>query len=306
MIELALSMSSRVADGPVKGKVYTQKASMPYPLAGVVAELINNMLYVTSGNKGNGGGGYSDTMLIYDIVNDSWTESTKKNAVARYMAMSTKHNNSFYLCGGRTGAYYPYLERYDPVSDTWTRLADCPVAVADGSFVTVGDRLYLYGGLMAGGTNAEIYYYDVINNTWHHQPVATNIDPRRYPRAFQHDQGFIICGGQKDSGITGETWYYNTYTNTWTRKADGPVLYGGGLAELGGHIYMLGGWNGSAPSPDIFEYNIGLNKWSKVNTEPGIGRFSNTAVGYDNALFLIGGTSTGSSGQATGTIYRID
>src|SRR5215470_16427709 len=86
-------------------------------------------------------------------------------------------NGTFaYAAGGTDGSTFPpspvnALNRYDPVADTWTPLANMPTAVADARSVYAANTnsIYVFGGItdFFNGTVTDlVQIYDVAADTW--------------------------------------------------------------------------------------------------------------------------------------------
>ena len=64
--------------------------------------------------------------------------------------------------------------RYDPVADTWTRIADYPVEISHVTAAVIDDRyIWVVGGFEGkhpGTAVAESYRYDTTNDTWSEGP----------------------------------------------------------------------------------------------------------------------------------------
>ncbi|THH41782.1 Kelch repeat-containing protein [Neolewinella litorea] len=117
------------------------------------------------------------------------------------------HKGKFYLFNGFTTdvAYLNENERYDPVTNTWTKLASIPLN-PDGSYkgnthtgiTVVGDDIWLLGGRSGN------YTYEVAE----------------------------------------EVWVYNTVLDTWRLGPELPIKRGGGgLVRLGRQVHYVGGFD---------------------------------------------------------------
>jgi len=91
-------------------------------------------------------------------------------------------NGQIYAIGGEHGHHpvgqnslvspyvqHNYLFRYDQASDTWTRLANLPVATShfEGGTLTINNKIVIMGGLVGGSTtHNRIQVYDPATNKW--------------------------------------------------------------------------------------------------------------------------------------------
>ena len=91
-------------------------------------------------------------------------------------------NGQIYAIGGEHGHHpvgqnslvspyvqHNYLFRYDQASDTWTRLANLPIATShfEGGTLTINNKIVIMGGLVGGSTtHNRIQVYDPATNKW--------------------------------------------------------------------------------------------------------------------------------------------
>jgi N-acetylneuraminic acid mutarotase len=84
------------------------------------------------------------------------------------------YQGKIYAVGGQHGhdeglVDTPYTDVYDPATDTWTTLADMPIAkghIAAATFVFRGRILAIAGEIANGVYTNEVAAYDPATNTW--------------------------------------------------------------------------------------------------------------------------------------------
>jgi N-acetylneuraminic acid mutarotase len=97
------------------------------------------------------------------------------------------------------------LDRYDPATDTWTRLAPLPVArshVMDSTFV-VGGRLVVAGGWTTSSVSAAVTAYDPGSNTWQSWSDLPQARTSATAKAFSDGSFAYCCGSAGSSNADG-------------------------------------------------------------------------------------------------------
>src|SRR5205814_3234559 len=110
----------------------------------------------------------------YNISSNSWSPGMPGPLPPRSEVAygERTHGGFFYVAGGRFGTVLNNLERYDPVTDTWTTLAPMPTARAGAAIAPQDNALFVIGGRLSGGGPcsggplATVECYDIDTNTW--------------------------------------------------------------------------------------------------------------------------------------------
>ena len=100
---------------------------MPTPRKGAAYGVIDNKIYVAGGTAVYNWVA-SDKLEIYDPVTDMWDSINAAMPIAMYQPQGAVINDKFYVIGGLLG-YAPWtgqktVQMYDPITDTWSRVAD--------------------------------------------------------------------------------------------------------------------------------------------------------------------------------------
>ncbi|MBU1935762.1 T9SS type A sorting domain-containing protein [bacterium] len=161
---------------------------------------------MTSAQKLPGSGNWSDIAPLPNA--DGW------------MAGAAGSNGKIYSFGG---ANYPSrVLEYDPAGNTWTQLANMPQPRVYATAVTVGDKIYLFGGENAatgGTTYRRVVSFDPVAQTWTDEGLmpATRV----WPAAATDGTNLYVFGGLN------RTMLPVTLTNTcWkgiTPQGPGPI-----------------------------------------------------------------------------------
>jgi hypothetical protein len=97
------------------------------------------------------------------------------------------------------------LDRYDPATDSWARLAPLPVArshVMDSTFV-IGGRLVVAGGWTTSSVSAAVTAYDPGSNTWQGWSDLPQARTSATAKAFADGSFAYCCGSAGSSNADG-------------------------------------------------------------------------------------------------------
>jgi N-acetylneuraminic acid mutarotase len=146
---------------------------MPVALLDAGSGVINDILYAVAGKTS---GGPQRTLYSYSYTENSWTQladmptaypAVENPAVAVY-------NNKLYVFGGATAAFSGAVDKtavYDPITNSWTELPAMPTARGGATAQTIGDLIYVAGGMNADGESvATLEIYNPATNTWSSGP----------------------------------------------------------------------------------------------------------------------------------------
>ena len=129
-----------------------------------------------------------------------------------------------------------------------------------------GDQVLLFGG-DDGAFNSQTWVYDLSDNTWTNQALATSRSAAEWIAAGPSARAFhamaplggdqvLLFGGYDGIDPNGESWVYDLSDNTWTNRtpAAGPsARFGHAMASLGGDRGLLfGGYDGSGYSNETW------------------------------------------------------
>jgi N-acetylneuraminic acid mutarotase len=232
-----------------------------------------------------------------------------------YGAACASDGTSIYCAGGYSFHQAPHLlnafNRYDRVTNTWTKLAPMPngSTMAGAVYYPPTNKIYVFGG----GDGFEVIYnfnqiYDIASNTW---TTGTSLPGVRAFMAYGYNPGngkIYLVGGYntafEDSGQP-DTWEYDPVTDTYTNKADFPELAGGYASGIiNGHLYVAGGRDANNFSLNtVWDYNIAADTWTQKNNMPGArNNVRGSAVALDS-LFVFGGGGPFGSGSNATNVY---
>lgn len=171
------------------------------------AAVLNNLVYVC--------GGYGDastkSCIAYDPISDSWNTSIARTLDKRENSALAAHQGSLYAVGGRSLGSSTSVERYNVTTNRWSWLSNFPVQVEWHAMASLGDYLYVAGGLNRKDYSpyASLYRYDSELDSWRRLPDMPTARSQLALVAVQTeldgDEGFLYAIGGHD----GFTMLYN-------------------------------------------------------------------------------------------------
>lgn len=235
-----------------------------------------------------------------------WAENAPvpvENGLSQTTAVAAEDGRVILIGGGigpgpdsRTNQVWAYT----PGEDSWTRLADIPVAdgiSAFGSAARVGEKIYVFGGVAGADPPAilsSLWSYDIASDTW---SAGAELPEARFGSAVAAVNGVIyVSGGGNPRSAFRTHWAYDPAKDAYTELAPLPTpllrIHGAGIepdAEVegdAGSVHVLaGGFNGRSH----LEYNIAADTWTTRLlvpfgvTDPGV------VVVDNNFIYVTGG-----------------
>jgi hypothetical protein len=192
---------------------------------------------------------------------------------------------------------------YKPTSDTWSPIADLPMALEKPVAAFIGGKLYVTAGWSKAARKAnktvKVYIYDPGSNTW---VTGAHDDPNYHlggaGSAVLNGKLYVI-GGCLQSFCTGtkKVDVYDPASDTWSSAADYPHTDAWlACAGLNDRIYCAGGATFYGRYKDGYVYNPVSNSWSPIadlpNTWFGMAAMGGETYGLVIAQGEVGGSIT--------------
>jgi N-acetylneuraminic acid mutarotase len=198
------------------------------------------------------------------------------------------------------------MYKYDSINDSWSQIADYPIALYNAMAFAIGDTGYVGCGYNFTGDQdvnySDFYSYDPTSNTWTQRASLPGL---------ARDGGIAFSIGSKGYMGSGEAaeddWYmqldfyeYDPSDDTWTQKADVPVgAWAPACFSIGNNGYYAGYMTGYMTdewvySTSVYRYNQATNTWSQMSDFIGAAR--GYAIGFSaglNGYIGLGGDENG-------------
>jgi len=274
--------------------------------------VIGDKIYVFGGN-GNGDEVNLRSGEVYDINISSWssiavnTHNDPDDGIEELSGVGL--NGKFYVFGGMGDGPSDwgginFNEMYDPITDTWTTLAQKPTTTSSTVPAVYDGKIYLFGGYYDEGPSGDIEStkveaYDPAANSWQYITDIPKLlsDPAV---AVDGNSAYIIGGYDVDANaMNTEVMVYNFASNTWTRnycvaptEAARVYSYASITPVINGKAYLIGGIEGTDAnnwtSNKFTLFNIASRTWESQPVLPEA-RSGHLVVVHDETLYVIGG-----------------
>ncbi len=238
-------------------------------------------------------------LIIYGTTfSQTWITTESSPNGARAKAETTMLNDGrIIVTGGAINTVATEItEIYDPIADTWTRVADLPAPVVYHASVCVSDStILLFGGKIGEKTTANVWEYNINTDTWT-QKEDMPIDIIKHSVTVLQNSTVLIGGGYSLPSNEESSWsfIYNPKTNTYSDNINLLTKRTGHSAVLlnDGNVMYLAGYNyvGGGAITDIEIFDTQAQSWS-VQGEISTGRTGGQEVVKTQSgdIFVIGG-----------------
>jgi len=213
-----------------------------------------------------------------------WTHRRPLAEGAVFAATAAGPDGRIYVITGSVGDTGQLTSRnsaYDPMRDTWTRLAPIPTPRSEpGGALGSGGKVFVVGGnptlsrKQSSLMNA-VEVYDIATDRWSKCKALPTPRTALCAVAATDSLGhmLIYAIGGRNFDLPGNglsvVEAYDPLADTWTSKAPMPLNLHGMTATLGpdGKIYVLGGTNSKANDVNFVQaYDPKTDRW----TQPGV------------------------------------
>jgi fibronectin type 3 domain-containing protein/N-acetylneuraminic acid mutarotase len=235
----------------------------------------------------------------------SWV-TVAPSPVTRSEAMGQTVNGKLYVFGGFGGSPLGPIRRsdaYDPVSNSWTRIADLPKPFTHGGCATDGRYIYLAGGYVGtdgGGFNqvwatTDVWRYDTATNTYTSMPPLPQARGAGGLVLFDGNLHFL-GGADINRADKGDHWVLSLAGGTsWLAAAPlgNPRNHLGGVV-LGGLLYAVGGNHGydagASEESTLEAWNPMSNTWSfRASLPNGLSHIAGATFALGDRIIVAGG-----------------
>jgi N-acetylneuraminic acid mutarotase len=234
-----------------------------FPGAGRVKAIgaaIGRKAYVGLGAVATYRGNQFNDFWEYDTEHDSWSPLASFPGAAKNDLFCTVIDSCIYTTEGFTeDTFSSDTYKYDPQTNEWTRLADCPVKRTNVAGFAMGNNLYVGSGYKIGNYK-DFYCYHTETDEWNR--IADVPEGRILSKGMTiNDYGYVLLGrywngSLNGGGLLSDVLKYDPSVDKWSRCGDFP---GGGrqnmvVFALNGKGYVVGGEDDRERKSDVWEF----------------------------------------------------
>lgn len=245
--------------------------------------------------------GQSSSFARMSLDDGSWEELPSPGAMQSVALLS--HGSWLYRVGGMSILNAPgdpqalesssSFERFDPLSNEWSSLADLPTPRSSHMAVVDGDTLWVAGGWRLSLDEEPVWHESILSfdlsqpeGSWteHAAPMR-----RRALGVASLESRLVVLGGMSDEGIRKDLHVFDPTSGEWSQGPDYPGSpFGVSTTSLEGVLYASGS------DGQVYSWTLGDEAWNSV-TSLIFPRFFHQLIHDEHSLFAIGGI--GASGR---------
>lgn len=179
------------------------------------------------------------------------------------------------------------------LTGTFTQLNGGATPRYSPAVVSVGNKLYVFGGGGGAGALNDLWVYDSATNSWSQK--ASGATGRYTHVAVEINGKIYVTGGYDGQSFKADTWGYDIATDKWTQLAGNTYGLGYSCAvALNGKMYVYGGGAFGTLHAVLRCYDPATNTWTTIIAPSA--RQGSTACVINGKIYIYGGTTQDSVG----------
>lgn len=240
---------------------WTQKSDFPgVPRVKAIGGVIGDKAYVGLGAVAPYDGNQYSDFWEYELKTDNWKQLASFPGEAKTDLFCAVVDSCIYTTEGFTATgFSENTYQYNPKTNTWTKLSDCPMVRSSVAGFSIGQKFYVGTGYKSGNFK-DFFCYNTLTDSWNR--VADAPDGRVLSNGIAiNGKGYIMLGrywnGMLDGGkLLKDIVEYDPVQNKWSRCGDFP----GGARQnpvvftINGKGYVVGGEDDVERKADVWVF----------------------------------------------------
>ena len=209
------------------------------------------------------------------------------------------------------------LAQDGPLPGTWTTLAPAPTKRTEVTAAVLGGKIYVLGGfaepslgnLLGMTITDRVEVYDPSTNAWTARaPLPVGL---HHAAAAVTGNRLYVIGGYRQALLSAwhpvaTVYIYDPEKDAWTERSPMPTPRGAlAVAESGGKLYAIGGYDGERNRAEVEVYDPAGNAWTAAAPLP-TPRDHLAAATVSGTIFAIGGRMNQSYARNLPTVEAYD
>lgn len=223
-----------------KRDTWERGRDIPQPVHHPAVRGFEGKLYVIGGHSAE------SLVHVYDPETDQWTVANGRVPTPRRAMAIVELNGRLHVIGGtsgpRGGGGHVEHEAYDPVTDSWQKLAPLLEPRDHGYAGVIDDKIYFASGRLNFILQPELQIYDPKSNSWSFGPPLLEAVSGHAVQVV--DNRLYAMGGEDvpNDGVTRRAQRYDPFAGIWENMTEIPKpLHAAANAAYKGSIYLFGG-----------------------------------------------------------------
>ncbi|GGM12855.1 Kelch repeat-containing protein [Nakamurella endophytica] len=272
-------------------RTYSRGPSLPAPRGAGAAAIVGRKLYFFAGTNRVAGSTADPDQPDHWVLDldggTTWTARAPLPNPRNHLTAAAVDGKVYAIGGQYNGNENTGLQsdvhRYDPATNTWTKVASLPKARSHLVAVVRDGQILALGGTNSGNTaSSDVTAYDPASNTWSRLPSLPG--GRKTPVAALVGDTVYLTGGSLATAT-----YAGRFAARWETGPAMPVAAGevaGGV--INGTLYLVGESTNATQALDL-----GTGTWrSNLAVRPYVGHHHAAQV-LGGKLYLFGGLGAG-------------
>jgi non-specific serine/threonine protein kinase len=210
----------------------------------------------------------------------------------------------FFIGGYDETGFNPVVDVWELADGAWVERTSLPEPVGAAAAVTLGETVYVVGGVPGAGLLA----YDSVTDTW--ARLASPLERREHLAAVALGGEVWAIGGRWESTASRTVEIYDPVNDTWhdgpwmneTRSGFGATVIDGGLMVAGGEVFDP---VTARDSVEVLAMQVSEDAGWRRSVDLPIGLHGNPLVTLGGRVYLPGGSIEAAAVDNPGQLFHL-
>jgi N-acetylneuraminic acid mutarotase len=320
---LALTFARSSLGAQSAAKMWSERASLPWPVQEIYAAVSRGRIVVAGGLSGSlGQMRIEDRTAIYDPITDRWEEGPRLPEPRHHPMLVATEDGRTYALGGFTrspgGEWSARTDVWVMENGRWIEAGRMPAPQCETVGASLGGRIHLVTGRApVGSANADWGDHGDVAVHRTFEPASGRWNTARPAPAARNsaagvvigDALYVVGGRTVRGGNTGQLDRYDPLQDRWESLAPMPQGAGGlGAGAARGRLWVFGGEYFGALGAGVYAetwiYDPVADRWAEgpAMRTP---RHGLAGASVNDAIFAVAGATISGAAGATGVVEAL-